>query len=60
MGAYHTLEIEFHRAFRLTKTCWDAVYLERLETATDVAANVRLVWPQPCSLAANACGLRFS
>ena len=37
LGAYHTLELELNRAFSLRKQRWDAMHLERLDTATDVA-----------------------
>ena len=59
MGSYHTLSLELHRSFTIVKDCWDAMFLERLTTATqlektaDVAAvtmeeglaNVCLVTP---------------
>jgi len=37
MGAYHTIDLELHRKFSLTKSCWDIIFLERLEIACDVA-----------------------
>jgi protein pelota len=36
LGAYHTLELEKHRAFTLHKDVWDSVYLTRLEDACNV------------------------
>lgn len=35
MGAYHTLDLELQRKFTLTKSCWDAVSLDRVEEACD-------------------------
>ncbi|XP_022093296.1 protein pelota homolog [Acanthaster planci] len=37
MGAYHTLDLELNRKFTLAKQLWDAVDLERIETACDAA-----------------------
>jgi len=37
MGAYHTLDLEINRQFHLHKLCWDAIFLERLDIATDPA-----------------------
>lgn len=34
-GSHHTLEIEPHFAFTLTKDSWDAVHLQHLDTALD-------------------------
>ena len=35
MGAYHTIDLEAHRKFTLTKIEWDTVSLERVDEATD-------------------------
>jgi stalled ribosome rescue protein Dom34 len=35
MGAYHTLDLEVNRKFTLTKSEWDSVALERVDTACD-------------------------
>ena len=35
MGAYHTIDLELHKKFVLTKPVWDSVHLERIELATD-------------------------
>lgn len=35
MGAYHTLDLEANRKFTLTKSEWDSVALERVDTACD-------------------------
>jgi protein pelota len=37
MGAYHTIDLEMNRKFTLQKTEWDAIALERVETATNPA-----------------------
>ena len=39
MGAYHTVDLELNRKFVLAKECWDAVVLERVDTACDPAQN---------------------
>lgn len=46
IGAYHTLEIEPHRAFTIGKECWDSMHMQRLtqalnpHTDADLAAVV--------------------
>jgi len=42
MGAYHTLDLELNRAFTLSKPCWDAIFMERLDTATDPTKTAEL------------------
>eukprot|EP00501_MAST-03F_sp_TOSAG23-6_P000207 GSMAST32.ASY1.ANO1.210.1 assembled CDS len=42
MGAYHTIDLEINRKIQLAKPCWDAVFLERLETAIDVSKSADL------------------
>lgn len=42
MGAYHTLDLELNRKFTLTKSCWDTIHLERIETACDPAQKADL------------------
>jgi protein pelota len=39
MGAYHTVDVEPNRKFALTKTYWDIVALERIDTACDPSQN---------------------
>jgi protein pelota len=39
MGAYHTLELELHRPFTISKAEWDSVALERIREACDVAGR---------------------
>jgi len=34
-GSYHTIEIEAHKKFSLTKFCWDTIVMEALEEACD-------------------------
>eukprot|EP00933_Yihiella_yeosuensis_P028921 TRINITY_DN22692_c0_g1_i1.p1 TRINITY_DN22692_c0_g1~~TRINITY_DN22692_c0_g1_i1.p1 ORF type:complete len:407 (+),score=85.66 TRINITY_DN22692_c0_g1_i1:61-1281(+) len=36
LGAHHTLEIELNNKFTMVKDCWDAMYLQALDDATDV------------------------
>lgn len=45
MGAYHTLDLEVNRKFTLTKSEWDSVALERVDTACDPTqvCNIRLI-----------------
>lgn len=42
VGAFHTVELEPHRAFALTKESWDSVHLDRLNMALDPAADADL------------------
>lgn len=35
MGAYHTVDLELNRKFVLAKECWDAIALERIDSACD-------------------------
>lgn len=42
VGAYHTIEIEPHRAFSLTKEMWDSVYMDRLQLSLDPAVDADL------------------
>ena len=39
LGAYHTLELEPHRAFTLSKDSWDSLDLDRIKQATDPGAS---------------------
>lgn len=39
MGAYHTLDLELHRPFTITKPEWDVVALERIDESCDVSAR---------------------
>lgn len=36
LGAYHTIEIEENRKLSISKNCWDAIFLKRLEMASDL------------------------
>lgn len=42
IGAFHTIEIEPHRAFSLTKEAWDSVYRDRLELSLNPAVDADL------------------
>ncbi|XP_074321116.1 protein PELOTA 1-like [Silene latifolia] len=42
IGAFHTLEIELHRPFVLTKDIWDSLALDMLHQAADPAASADL------------------
>jgi protein pelota len=42
MGAYHTVDLEVNRKVQIAKPCWDAVFLERLETACDPSKTADL------------------
>lgn len=39
LGASHTAEIEIHMKLSLSKDCWDAVHLDRLQDATDASSK---------------------
>lgn len=42
LGAYHTLELEPQRAFKLEKASWDSLDIERIKQACDPAASADL------------------
>ncbi|KAL8562548.1 hypothetical protein ACOMHN_045813 [Nucella lapillus] len=42
MGAYHTIDLEMNRQFRLYKDEWDSVALERIDMACDPTQNADL------------------
>lgn len=42
IGAFHTIEIEPHRAFSITKDLWDSMHMERLEISLNPAADADL------------------
>lgn len=42
MGAHHTIEIELNEAITITKDCWDAVFLDQLEDATNIARSAEV------------------
>lgn len=42
LGAYHTLELETSRPFTIAKTCWDALDVERVQSACDPQASADL------------------
>uniref|UniRef100_A0A7S0G2C7 Protein pelota homolog n=1 Tax=Rhodosorus marinus TaxID=101924 RepID=A0A7S0G2C7_9RHOD len=39
IGAFHTIEVELHRSFELTKSSWDVIDLDRLTTASEPTAG---------------------
>ena len=62
LGAFHTLELELHRAFTLYKEAWDSLDIERVRLAcnpalsADLAVVLLTVRPQPGSVQqAQAC-----
>jgi protein pelota len=42
MGQYHTINIGIGQPFTIEKDCWDAIYLQRLEDATDVTKKAEI------------------
>ena len=42
MGAYHTIDLEQHRAFTLWKDEWDSVALDRIKLACDVTQRAEV------------------
>jgi protein pelota len=42
MGGYHTLDLELHRPFTITKECWDVIHLERIQDCCDVAKRAEI------------------
>ena len=49
MGAYHTLTLELGRNFTIEKECWDQIYLDRIEEATqpERSAEIAAIVMQP-------------
>lgn len=43
LGANHTLDLSLHQEFTLRKPCWDAMYLERLQNATDLRKRAEVL-----------------
>ncbi|KAI8609427.1 eRF1 domain 1-domain-containing protein [Chytriomyces sp. MP71] len=39
MGGYHTLDLEMHKPFTITKESWDLIALDRIQQACDVASR---------------------
>ncbi|KAJ3124438.1 hypothetical protein HK100_011236 [Physocladia obscura] len=39
MGGYHTLDLEMHKPFTITKDSWDLIALDRIQQACDIAAR---------------------
>jgi protein pelota len=37
MGQYHTLDLELHRPFTIIKSEWDSIYLDRVDSACNIA-----------------------
>jgi protein pelota len=35
LGQYHTIDLEMSRPFSIEKTCWDSIFIERLNEACD-------------------------
>lgn len=42
IGAFHTLDLEPHRAFVLTKESWDSIHIERLNLAVDPTTDAEV------------------
>ncbi|XP_022672927.1 protein pelota-like isoform X1 [Varroa jacobsoni] len=42
LGAYHTLDLEVNRTFKLIKSNWDVIHLERLQQACDPTLNAEV------------------
>jgi protein pelota len=42
LGAHHTLQLEPHRAFQLSKTVWDGLDLARIREACDPSVSADL------------------
>ena len=49
LGQYHTIDLVLHQPFTLTKDHWDAIYLDRLDLASDPrrTADVAALLMQP-------------
>ncbi|KAI8800392.1 hypothetical protein BJ742DRAFT_780441 [Cladochytrium replicatum] len=55
MGAFHTIELEKHRAFTLHKDEWDVITLDRIEESTNVAIHAEIAALVPEEGIANLC-----
>lgn len=42
MGAHHTIEIELHEAITITKDCWDDIFIQQLQDATDISKSAEV------------------
>jgi protein pelota len=42
MGQYHTMEVAMHRAFTLSKPCWDRMFLDRVAQACNPATSAEV------------------
>jgi protein pelota len=42
MGQFHTIELEMNQKFKIEKSCWDAIHLERLDAACDPSKKADL------------------
>ncbi|KAJ3074447.1 hypothetical protein HDU98_011230 [Podochytrium sp. JEL0797] len=42
LGGYHTLDLELHKPFTITKECWDLIAFDRIQQACDVAARAEI------------------
>lgn len=42
LGAYHTVDLELHRKFRLAKAYWDVIAMDRLSEATDIERRAEI------------------
>ncbi|KAI8899057.1 hypothetical protein BC833DRAFT_587289 [Globomyces pollinis-pini] len=42
MGAYHTIDLELHRPFTITKPEWDSIYLDRIESCCNIANRAEI------------------
>ena len=42
MGGFHTLDLELHRSFTITKECWDVIHLERIHDCCDIGKRAEI------------------
>jgi protein pelota len=42
MGQFHTIELSLNKPFSITKTYWDAIYLDRIKLACDPAQSAEI------------------
>ncbi|KAJ8904878.1 hypothetical protein NDN08_001392 [Rhodosorus marinus] len=60
VGAFHTIEVELHRSFELTKSKWDVIDLDRLTTASEPTAGADVAAVVMQEGLANVCVLSNS
>ena len=43
MGQYHTIEVELHQTYTVTKDQWDRLHIERINDSIDITKKAELM-----------------